>query len=368
MKLTKFFPLLLIIALGLVAGCQKERSVAGPIGSSSIQGSVVLESDLVGRNPAGIEVRVRGTGLRTQTDAAGHFQLFGAPEGSIELGFSRSDGISAVLQTSGVAAQSLVVGLSSNSAHSRRRGVGHPGVEIEGVVTAVAADSISVTTEGHGDYDVAVNEDTIVRKGNQILTIADVKVGDRVHVKARQEEDKSLTAVEIKLQGGESQARTELAGTISVLGDGEFTLTDAGGTDWTIQVTDSTEIRDRNNSLTVADLQVGWNVKVLGTKVDDTTVSAIRIQVEHDGSTETNADFDGTITSIDASSFVLHTEEGMDVTVDVDSNTVIREKNQLLAFSDLAVGDEVSVEGVDEGGGAVLATRIQRSPSNNGHH
>ena len=40
---------------------------------------------------------------------------------------------------------------------------------------------------------------TVIRKGNQTLAATDLKVGDRVHVKASVNDDGSLTAFEIML-------------------------------------------------------------------------------------------------------------------------------------------------------------------------
>jgi len=72
--------------------------------------------------------------------------------------------------------------------------------ELEGLVTAISATSITLIDASTGEQTAAINGDTVIRKGGTTLTAADIKVGDRVHVKAKVEADTSLTALEIMLQ------------------------------------------------------------------------------------------------------------------------------------------------------------------------
>jgi hypothetical protein len=72
--------------------------------------------------------------------------------------------------------------------------------ELEGPVVAISAASITLTDASSGEQTAAINGDTVIRKGGTVLTTADIKVGDRVHVRAKIESDKSLTALEIMVQ------------------------------------------------------------------------------------------------------------------------------------------------------------------------
>ncbi|MFA6956626.1 MAG: DUF5666 domain-containing protein [Thermoanaerobaculia bacterium] len=72
--------------------------------------------------------------------------------------------------------------------------------ELEGPVVAISAASITVTDASTGEQTAVINGDTVIRKGGTTLTTADIKVGDRVHVKAKVEADNSLTALEIMVQ------------------------------------------------------------------------------------------------------------------------------------------------------------------------
>jgi hypothetical protein len=73
-------------------------------------------------------------------------------------------------------------------------------MELEGLILAVSPNSITIMDASTGEQTAAINEDTVIRKGKDKLTVDDLRAGDRVHVRARVEDDESLTAEEIKLQ------------------------------------------------------------------------------------------------------------------------------------------------------------------------
>lgn len=72
--------------------------------------------------------------------------------------------------------------------------------ELEGKVLAIDPASITVMDASTGEQTAAITADTVIRKGGTTLTTADIKIGDRVHVKAKIEDDDSLTALEIMVQ------------------------------------------------------------------------------------------------------------------------------------------------------------------------
>ena len=78
-------------------------------------------------------------------------------------------------------------------------------VEIEGLVMSVGTDSLTVN-----DQTVLVTSETVIRHGDQLFTLSQLNVGDRVHVRATRVQAagadvdvaavESLQATEIKLQ------------------------------------------------------------------------------------------------------------------------------------------------------------------------
>lgn len=82
--------------------------------------------------------------------------------------------------------------------------LGHEGmVHIMGTVTQITADSVVVKTTKGTVATVAVNADTQFKKDDAAAQFADLKVGDRVAIHAK-ENNKKLVAVEVML--GQSSA------------------------------------------------------------------------------------------------------------------------------------------------------------------
>ena len=133
--------------------------------------------------------------------------------------------------------------------------------------------------------------------------------------------------------------------------------TDSG--DVNVTLTDKTGYFGQHHATAACgDIAVGDTVEVEGTLQDDASVVACKVSfeppevedVEVSGTIKGTPD-GGTMT------FVLTTDQG-DVTIDVNSSTVIQEHHDLKAFTDLADGMSVEVDGVLQGDGSILATKI----------
>jgi hypothetical protein len=76
----------------------------------------------------------------------------------------------------------------------------HNGVEhVMGTVTAVTDSSITVDTVKHTSVSVLLDSSTKFTKKDSKIGRQDVKVGDRVVVDAKENSDKKLVGVEVKL-------------------------------------------------------------------------------------------------------------------------------------------------------------------------
>ena len=186
-----------VVAIGLV-GCKEHESITGAYGAGVVTGQVVMAAG-TSASPAGVRVSVVGTGMSTLLGPDGRFTFTGVPEGA-QLRFMRDDGIDARLGVP-VTGGAFVVELNGNSAKAgRRRAV--PSVvpiEIEGIIATAAPDSLVITTEHGGDVTVKLTDATIIRHGQTPIAAADLKKGDRVHVKATVKDDVK-TAVEVIVQ------------------------------------------------------------------------------------------------------------------------------------------------------------------------
>ena len=210
-----------LVGIGL-SGCGGSTDLTGS-GSdvATIQGRVAnsgsataTANDAVRKmsgNKSGIVVTVVGTGASTTTDAQGDF-VISVPAGDVTLRFQGS-GIDATLQISGVAAGQTVtitVRLSGSKAEIESEEVSDrcfsvgAKAEIEGKIESKTTDSLVVDQQGKGEFRAFVTTATRIRKGNNTLTLDELDVGARVHVKGtgRGVTDGlcSVDATEIKLQ------------------------------------------------------------------------------------------------------------------------------------------------------------------------
>lgn len=278
-----------IAALSAVGCSETESTITGSYGESAISGQVVTVGDLAGQSAAGIEVRARGTGITVVTDSTGKFRIFGVPAETTELSFQRGEEVSASVDVHPAEGDVLVQLSRRSASKSRRRGVGHPGTEIEGIVKSISATSIVVTdARSKQDLDSEVNEKTIIRKGNRTLTVEDIKVGDRVHVKALHVDGKRV-AVEIKLQssgddsddsGDDGDATATANGIVEEVGADYLMVRTADGRLMRVNVDEQTIIKRRGRVFPLADIKPGDRAECLGTRIDDTTILARKIETQ----------------------------------------------------------------------------------------
>lgn len=276
------------VALLALAGCNNEKTVTGTMGERQLTGKVMPVGDIAGARPDGIEVRARGIGVTSVTDADGAFVLTGLPEQEIELSFTRSsDGIEAAFVV-GADVRAVTIDLQSRSASSRHRPSRAPRIQIEGLITAISATSITVMDASRKvDVTCAIVETTRIRKGHRTLTTDDLLVDDRVHVTATPNADGSYNAVEIKLQEGEEPVegeepwKRELEGTVISIDAASITVLDASTGEQTAAINADTVIRKGGTTLTVEDIEPGDRVHVKAKIEEDESLTAFEIMLQN---------------------------------------------------------------------------------------
>ena len=251
---------------GLVLGCRRENSPTAPsFGGRALSGQIVPVGDLAGAPASGITVS--SNGQIATTDNSGRFAFTSLPANDVQLAFTRSDGINASAPVS-ASASNVTVQLQKKQASVVVTGENKR--EIEGLITAISSSSITVNDAStHGPVTAAITSDTVIRKGGTRLSATDLKVGDRVHVKAMISSSGSLIAFEIMLQqsgsgdpgsGGQTK---ELEGLILEVSSSSITVNNASTHGpVTAAITGDTVIRKGNRRLTAADLKVGDRVHV----------------------------------------------------------------------------------------------------------
>lgn len=209
---------MILAACGVLflASCGSGGSSAGPektvvvIGKVEAKSAVKAGDGMMPLAAGDIDVHVQSDpDIKTTVGADGSFTLRGLPEGSFTLVFTQGGTVVGTLTFQEVAAnQQITINVQLVDSEivlvdEDRRGIGHAGVEIEGLVQNViilnpAADSRFVIA---GRSVVARPGVTAIREGITRKTVEDVTVGKQVHVKGTTVEGSTdVLAYEIKLQ------------------------------------------------------------------------------------------------------------------------------------------------------------------------
>lgn len=157
-----------------------------------------------------IEVHVESEpGIRTTVGADGSFTLRGLPEGSVTLVFTQGGTAIGTLTFREVAANQQIT-ITIRAAEGEvilvdedRRGIGHAGVELQGMVqNVVVLDPAGDSRFVIADRSVVARPGvTAIREGITRKTVEDVTVGKQVHVKGTTVAGSTdVLAYEIKLQ------------------------------------------------------------------------------------------------------------------------------------------------------------------------
>ena len=283
--------LCIVPALLVLTSCgDSERSPTAPGGATAtLDGTVVRGSNANGLQPkgtgiglGGVTVRVSGTDKAATTDGSGNFRLEGVPVGSVELEFDRSD-IHArghVTLTSG-GTHSMTFAIVGSQAVDTPRG--HADEEIEGLVQAIdaGAGTLTVLDQRLGTVRIQTDADTVVRQGDATISLSDIEVGMRVHVKALAQDDGTFLATEVLLQSEKVGGQREVSGTVaSIDSSAKSFAVDTGGTTIGVDTDSRTTYKKRGGPASFADVVTGASVEVKGILQSDGTVLARQVRIE----------------------------------------------------------------------------------------
>ena len=349
------------VAVMMFAACRgHEQSVAGTYGMSAVSGQVVMAS---GGSPAGVSVTVRGTGQSMVVGEDGRFSFSGVPD-DVQLIFSRADGIHATYAASKTSG-SVVVELNGNSAtaHGRTRSApSTPQSEFEGIVKSASATQLVLTDSRHGDVTFKLDANTVIRKGQTTVAAADLKAGDRVHVRATQQADKSYLASLVIVQNTEGENEnepSEFEGIVKAITADSLTLTAPAG-EVVLQLNSSTTFRP-------AAPVVGDRVHVRAQKTGDALVAlSVTVQGKDDDNGDDHGDHGGTtmtangkVTATGSGQITVASESHGSVTVKIDAKTIIKKQGKSITAGDIKTGDFVNTRGTKIDDHSLLAEQIE---------
>lgn len=228
-------------------------------------------------------------------------------------------------------------------------------VSMKGTVSSVAGTSFILTTKERGDQTVNTSSTTQFKKNGQAASFSDVLAQETVTVSGVWDS----TANTIAASKVNITIRTlSVLGTVTSISGSTIMMAAKNSTStvYSVDTTNAKLIRHYGAALTLADMQTGDMLRVtgqiLGTNIAAKTVRDDSLQARY-------GTFVGTVSSLSGTSFVLVSKERGNQTINTSTSTVIRLADKKGSFSDLAVGETVTVSGVwDRTNTNVTANRI----------
>jgi putative ubiquitin-RnfH superfamily antitoxin RatB of RatAB toxin-antitoxin module len=197
--------------------------------------------------------------------------------------------------------------------------------------------------------NVSINASTqIFDERGQLLTFADLRVGQSVRVSAVRDAGGNLVARRIKFVS-RSENELELKGKIESIGESSLVVMGLS-----FNVDTNTEIENHDHDpISLSDLSVGQLVEIKARVQNDGSRLALRIRIEDHSGNE--MELRGKIESLGDSTLTV---SGVAFAVSA-STVILGDENQSISFADLQVSQLVEVKGILTQEELVMAVRIK---------
>lgn len=223
----------------------------------------------------------------------------------------------------------------------------HSHVDLEGTVQSLSTNALVLRTEKR-DIAIALTTQTLVFVEGHAATVKAIVAGARVQIEALRHADGTYEALVVKL----NSAVVEVEGTITALSSTLVTVRTQDGRSVMVGLTPATIVRVRDRQ---AALQTGMRVEIKALRNSDGSLTAVRIEAQDDQHLEK---IEGVVTAITSASIRVLTRAGVERTIVVPADAIIRMDDHLIPLSTLKVGDLVTVH-VRRDGDTLTAVRIE---------
>lgn len=223
-------------------------------------------------------------------------------------------------------------------------GVGRASITI----TGIHGSSIDLKTDDGWTRTITLTADTKISKGGATAKVGDLKVGDRIVLRQKRNDDGSYAIVAI------SVPVPIVAGTVTAVGAESLTLKTRAGTTRTIALTGSTTFKLGRADGKKADVKVGSVVVAAGTEGpgDAFTATAIRIQVRL-------TRIAGEVTAVGKDSITVKQRDGSSATIKIGSDTKLAIRgDKTPTLAEIAVGMRVTAVGTLNADGSLSASSV----------
>ena len=219
-------------------------------------------------------------------------------------------------------------------------------------ITAISGSSLSLATQDGWTRTITVTADTKISRGGQAIAIGALKVNDVITFSEKRNTDGTYTITAIVVP------TPATGGDVTAVTGSTITVKKRDGSTRDITVTSSTVYTLGGAAGSKADVKVGVSLTAEGT-VDGLTFTALSVHIAlaHAG---------GAVTATTSTSLTIKDRSGATTVIHVSSSTTFRIRGKNTAtVSDIAVGDNVKVDGTRNTDGSIDAVTVSGGPMGN---
>jgi hypothetical protein len=210
------------------------------------------------------------------------------------------------------------------------------GKEIQGIVRAVSANSITIKTL-KDEVVVAVTVDTKFLINDKAASVAEVTPGALVEVETTLGADDKLVALVVKIES----ETVEIEGVVTAISPTSMTVRKRDGSTVDVALTKATIVRSGGKLTGPASIILGSQVAVEAVKNADGKLTALLVETR---SQNELTKIKGVVTSVGTNQLKVKTPSGDELTVMVTADTVIRMDDHVVPLSSVHTGDHVDIE------------------------
>ncbi|HEY4691521.1 MAG TPA: DUF5666 domain-containing protein [Anaerolineae bacterium] len=236
------------------------------------------------------------------------------------------------------------------------------GATIEGEVTAINGDALTVQTEHRGTLTVQTDEHTRFRaKGDPGFSFADIKIGDTIAANGRFTGESTLLARVVVLVPAD--VADAVTGKVTAVNGDEITIEENGDAVVTIITTADTTFRVNGKpGASIEDVQAGTLIAAAGQFDADGALIARHVVARQPRTYDGGPVAGGKVAEVNGGEIVVSYPDGSSLTITTDASTLVIKRGEggpvLGSLGDVAVGARIVAMGVPSSDGNSLAAKV----------
>lgn len=226
------------------------------------------------------------------------------------------------------------------------RVAGGPDIGRAITIAKIDGSNVSLKTDDGWTRTITVTGQTEIRIGTQKGSLSDLKVGDEVNLRETKNSDGTyaVTLIVVRVP--------TVAGTITDITTGGFTIKQRNGSTKTVTVSSSTDYLIAGSTGAKSDLSVGTQVQAEGTAGSGATFAARVVHIVPDVRS-------GTVTATTSTTITIKSRDGSTPTIHVDAKTTYRVAGTASAtIAAVKVGMVIMAQGTSRSDGSLDALSV----------